>query len=70
MFVYVNATNPTYVWCCSIILLLPVSLISNTAVSTLPAGTTRTHTRFFFETLASGHINTDTNTDNIHQTAN
>lgn len=55
MFVNMNATNPTYVWCCNIILLFAVSLISNTAVSTLPTGTMRTHTRFFFETVASTH---------------
>lgn len=55
MFAYMSVTNPTYVWCCNIILLLAVSLISNTAVSTLPTGTMRTHTRFFFETVASGH---------------
>lgn len=60
MCVSVSATNPTYVWCCSIILLLAVSLISSTAVSTLPTGARRAHTRFFLHTAASEHTHTQT----------
>lgn len=54
------SSHPRQVYCCTMLLFLEVSLRSRTAIVTLPTGTIRTQTRFFFPTDASVHTHTHT----------